>query len=61
LADAHSIAARPEQVNVGIEAVEMDLDDRGNLVVGLQFDPPCAHSAYELKVCVQAARESGIS
>ena len=45
----YSIAARPESVEVAIEAVEMDLDDRDNLVVGLQFNPPCAHSAYERK------------
>ena len=46
---------------MAIEAVEMDLDDRDNLVVGLQFNPPCAHSAYERKECVHAARERGIS
>ena len=46
---------------VAIEAVEMDLDDRDNLIVGLQFNSTCAHSAYELKACVQSAREGGIS
>jgi len=46
---------------VAIEAVEMDLDDGDNLVVGLQFNPSCAHSAYERKACVQAARDRGIS
>jgi len=27
----------------------------------LQFNPSCAHSAYERKACVQAARDRGIS
>ncbi len=46
---------------MAIKAVEMDPDNKDNLVVGLQFNSTCAHSAYELKACVQSAREGGIS
>lgn len=51
----------PAQVVAAIEAVAMDPKDNNKLVVGLQFYPPCAHSAEELLACVEGAVNHGIS
>ncbi len=47
---------------MAIKAVEMDPDNKDNLVVGLQFNSTCAHSAYELKhVCNRRERVESVN